>query len=95
MRPAQSRSGACAMFGSPAVTVGVAVASQRVALEGQVKKFNANRYAKLSIPELEPAPTGAMPAALMSGGAQDLFSQMIMTQVENRKRRTVHSQACR
>ena len=58
-----------------------AVASQRVALEGQVKKFNANRYAKLSIPELEPAPTGAMPAALMSGGAQDLFSQVIMTQV--------------
>lgn len=57
-----------------------AVASQRVALEGQVKKFNPQRYAKLSIPELEPPSGGPMPRA-MAGGAQDLFSQAIMTQV--------------
>ena len=48
----------------------VAVASQRTALEGQVKKFNPERYAMLEIPE-----------AAGEGGAQDVISQEIMTQV--------------
>jgi hypothetical protein len=56
-----------------------AVASQRVALEGQVKKFNAARYANLTIPEVEAA--ASTPQQMMSGGAQDLYSQAIMTQV--------------
>jgi hypothetical protein len=53
----------------------VAVASQRVALETQVKKFNPVRYASLFVPE---APAGANG---MSASPQDLISQAIMTQV--------------
>ena len=58
----------------------VAVASQRVALEQYVKKSNPTRYASLQLPEAPPPPAGtsAGPAA---GGAQDLISQAIMTQV--------------
>jgi hypothetical protein len=53
----------------------VAVASQRSALENQVKKFNPKRYADLSLPE---APSGA---GGMSSSPQDRISQAIMTQV--------------
>jgi hypothetical protein len=54
--------------------------SHRIALESQGRKFNAARYASLTILELEPSPSGPMPQS-MGGGAQDLFSQAIMTQV--------------
>ena len=58
----------------------VAVASQRTALEEHVKKFNLARYAALQVPEADPA-AGAPAANLRGGGAQDLISQEIMTQV--------------
>jgi hypothetical protein len=57
----------------------VAVASQRVALETQVRKFNPKRYATLNLPEVAAA-AGAQQGG-MSGGAQDMISQQIMTQV--------------
>jgi len=49
----------------------VGVASQRVALETQVKKFNPTRYASLQLPE----------AASTGGMTQDMISQAIMTSV--------------
>src|SRR5882724_3213864 len=51
----------------------VAVASQRVALETQVKKFNPARYTSLFVPE---APAGANG---MAASPQDRISQAIMT----------------
>lgn len=57
----------------------VAVASQRVALETQVKKVNPARYASLDIPEIEKMVPWASGALV--GGPQDKFSQAIMTQV--------------
>jgi hypothetical protein len=57
----------------------VAVASQRVALETQVKEVNPARYALLNIPEMEPLKPWASGA--LTGGAQDKVSQAIMTQV--------------
>lgn len=53
----------------------VAVASQRSALETQVKKFNPVRYASMFVPE---APAGANG---MAASPQDRVSQAIMTQV--------------
>lgn len=53
----------------------VAVASQRVALEDRVKKFNPGRYAALAIPEAAAGPNGMAPSP------QDRISQAIMTQV--------------
>jgi hypothetical protein len=58
----------------------VLVASQRAALELQVKKSNPARYAPLQIPEAS-AGAAAPDASPMSGGAQDMISQQIMTQV--------------
>jgi hypothetical protein len=58
----------------------VAVASQRVALEMQVKKFNPKRYAQLQLPDVPPAP-GAPPQTGLSASAQDMVSQQIMTQI--------------
>jgi len=55
-----------------------AVASQRSALETHLKKANASRYASLQIPEAAAAPGAFNP---MGGGAQDLISQAILTQV--------------
>lgn len=60
---------------APGGHVWIAVASQRVALEERVKKFNPKRYAGLSIPE---APAGADG---MAASPQDRISQAIMTQV--------------
>jgi hypothetical protein len=66
----------------------VAVASQRAALEGQVKKFNPKRYGALSVPEVpgasQPAPQpGAQPAPPnpAAAGAQDRISQAIVSQI--------------
>ena len=56
----------------------VAVASQRTALETHVKQFNPQRYAMLHIPQ---AGAAAGAANTRGGGAQDLISQEIMTQV--------------
>lgn len=53
----------------------VAVASQRAALEHQVKKFNPSRYAGLRIPELTAARDN------MASSPQDRISQAIMVQV--------------
>jgi hypothetical protein len=58
----------------------IAVASQRSALEVQVKKFNPKRYVQLQVPEAAAA-AGAAPANGLNGGAQDLISQAIMTQI--------------
>ena len=55
-----------------------AIASQRSALETHVKKSNESRYQSLQIPEVAPAAPSMNP---MGGGAQDLVSQAIMTQV--------------
>ncbi len=69
---------------APGNHVWVAVASQRSALETQVKKFNAGRYAALDIPQVGPLPAapGAPAAPAVPGQmTQDLFSQAIMTQV--------------
>jgi len=56
----------------------VAVGSQRSALETHVKKANPSRYASLQIPEAAASPGPSNP---MGGGAQDLVSQAILTQV--------------
>lgn len=53
----------------------VAVASQRSALETQVKKFNPVRYASLFVPEAAAGANG------MAASPQDRISQTIMTQV--------------
>lgn len=53
----------------------VAVASQRVALETQVKKFNPGRYASMFVPEALAGESG------MVSSPQDRISQAIMTQV--------------
>lgn len=53
----------------------VAVASQRSALETQVKKFNPARYASLFVPEVPAGANG------MAASPQDRISQAIMTQV--------------
>jgi hypothetical protein len=55
----------------------IAVGSQRVALEQYIRKSNPKRYESLQLPEA-PATPGQNP---MGGGAQDLISQAIMTQV--------------
>src|SRR5262249_49472420 len=63
---------------APGNHVWIAVASQRVALETQVKKFNPGRYSALSVPQVGPAPgaPGAAAAAPVAGQmTQDLFSQ--------------------
>lgn len=56
----------------------VAVGSQRVALEQFIRKSNPKRYETLQLPEAPPAVPGQNP---MGGGAQDLISQAVMTQV--------------
>ena len=56
----------------------VGVASQRSALENQVKKFNPTRYAALQLPE---AASSAGEANPTGGMTQDMISQAIMTQV--------------
>jgi hypothetical protein len=53
----------------------VAVASQRSALETQLKKFNATRYASMFLPEALAGANG------MASSPQDHISQAIMTQV--------------
>jgi len=55
----------------------VGVASQRSALENQVKKFNPSRYAELQLPE---AAASADAANSTGGVTQDMISQAIMTQ---------------
>jgi hypothetical protein len=55
----------------------VGVASQRAALENQVKKFNPARYAELQLPE---AASSADQANSTGGMTQDMISQAIMTQ---------------
>ena len=57
----------------------VAAASQLTALEEHVRKSNPNRYAALSVPNVQPA--SASPMTALAGGAQDKVSQEIMTQL--------------
>lgn len=70
---------------APGGHVWIAVASQRAALENQVKRFNAARYATLNVPQVgaPPGRGGAGGPALAPSGemTQDQFSQAIMTQV--------------
>lgn len=78
--------GAIPFWGAKQVWMGgghgwVAVGSQRVALEQHVKKANPQRYASLQLPEAPAPAAGTPPAGPLGGGAQDLISQAIMTQV--------------
>jgi hypothetical protein len=58
----------------------VGVGSQLIALRDHIQKANPSRYSSLALP-IAHTPASANLMVMMSGGAQDMISQEIMTQV--------------